>query len=150
MVAHQSFLYPNLTARENLEFHAGLYGLNRARADAQGWLERVGLAGAADDRVRTFSRGMEQRLSLARALMPAPGVLLMDEPFSALDAQGVALVAELLSAALARGCALVLTAHEPAMVADLNLEIYEIVRGRLQRLAPESARARMRPLGVLA
>ena len=62
MIAHQSFLYPNLSARENLEFYAELYSIADPRASADQWLDRVGLAGVADARVRTFSRGMEQRL----------------------------------------------------------------------------------------
>jgi heme exporter protein A len=136
LVAHQSFLYPNLTARENLEFYADLYRLDRAPAGVTGWLARVGLSAAADDRVRTFSRGMEQRLGLARALMPSPKVLLMDEPFAALDAEGAALVATLLREALARGCAAIITAHEPLILEGISLDVYEIIRGRLVPMAP--------------
>ena len=131
LISHQSFLYPNLTARENLEFYAELYRLDRGHAGVTGWLARVGLAAVADTRVRTFSRGMEQRLGLARALMPAPDVILMDEPFAALDAEGVELVAAMLKEALARGCAAVITAHEPASPEGISLALYEIVRGRL-------------------
>jgi heme ABC exporter ATP-binding subunit CcmA len=146
LVTHQSFLYPNLTARENLEFYADLYGVDRTDACVAGWLERVGLAGAADDRVRTFSRGMEQRLGLARALMPRPDVLLMDEPFAALDAEGVAILVALLSDALARRCAVVITAHEPLRLEGMSLELYEIVRGRLLALSEAGWRERLRPL----
>jgi heme exporter protein A len=131
LVEHQTFLYPNLTARENLEFYADLYLLDRAHAGVTVWLARVGLAAVADDRVRTFSRGMEQRLGLARALIPSPDVLLMDEPFSALDAEGAALGAALVRQALARGCAAVITAHEPLILEGISLDLYEIIRGRL-------------------
>jgi len=131
LVTHQSFLYPNLTARENLEFYADLYRLDPARADIAGWITRVGLAAAADERVRTFSRGMEQRLGLARALIPAPDVLLMDEPFAALDTDGVAMLTGLLKQALERRCAVVITAHEPLPLEGIGFELYEIVRGRL-------------------
>jgi heme exporter protein A len=131
LVTHQSFLYPNLTARENLEFYAALYRLDPRRADISGWLARVGLDSAADDRVRTFSRGMEQRLGLARALLPAPDVLLMDEPFAALDTDGSAMVTALLAQALDRGCALVVTAHQPLALPATRFALYEIVRGRL-------------------
>jgi len=131
LVTHQSFLYPNLTARENLEFYAALYRLDPARADISGWIARVGLAAAADDRVRTFSRGMEQRLGLARALIPTPDVLLMDEPFAALDTEGAAMVTALLRQALDRGCAAVVTAHEPLALPAMRFDLYEIVRGRL-------------------
>jgi heme exporter protein A len=132
LVTHQSFLYPNLTARENLEFHAALYRLNLSRADIDGWIERVGLAAASDERICTFSRGMEQRLGLARALLPAPDVLLMDEPFAALDTEGAAMVTTLLAEALARGCAVIATAHEPLALPAARFDLYEIVRGRLQ------------------
>jgi heme exporter protein A len=135
LLTHQSFLYPNLTARENLEFYAKIYGLDGshggARSDITRWLERVGLAAVANDRVRTFSRGMEQRLALARAMFHAPGVLLMDEPFAALDTDGVALAATLIREALARGCAVALTAHAPLKLEGIALDLVEIVRGRL-------------------
>ncbi len=132
LVTHQSFLYPNLTARENLQFYADLYRLDPARADITGWLERVGLTAAVDERVRTFSRGMDQRLGLARALMPAPDVLLMDEPFAALDSDGSAIVTGLLRDALARGCAAVVTAHDPLPLAGMRFALYDLVRGRLE------------------
>jgi len=148
IVTHQSFLYLNLSARENLEFYAELYGVAGAHAEIARWLERVGLSAVADARVRTFSRGMEQRLTLARALLPRPEVLLMDEPFAALDGEGVALVAALLRKAIGRGCAVVLTAHQPIAIDGLRCELYEIVRGRMLRIdgavgdaGGESARA---------
>ena len=134
IVTHQSFLYPSLTARENLEFYADLYKVAEARVEIQRWIDRVGLASAIDARVRTFSRGMEQRLTLARAMLPRPDVLLMDEPFAALDADGVALVSDILREAIARGCAIVLTAHQPIAIDGLKFDLYEIVRGRLLRL----------------
>jgi heme exporter protein A len=135
LLAHQSFLYPNLTARENLEFYAKIYGLGDShigsRGDITRWFERVGLAAAANERVRTFSRGMEQRLALARAMLHAPDVLLMDEPFAALDTDGVVLAATLIREALERGCAIALTAHEPLELEGIALDLLEIVRGRL-------------------
>jgi heme exporter protein A len=138
LMAHQSFLYPNLTARENLEFYAELYRVPDAHAQISRWLERVGLTSAAGARVRTFSRGMEQRLTLARAMFTRPDVLLMDEPFAALDADGVALVADLLREAIARRCAIVITAHQPIAIDGLEFSLYEIVRGRLLRLTGDA------------
>jgi heme exporter protein A len=131
LLAHQSFLYPNLSARENLEFCGTLYRVSNLRATVAVWLERVGLALAADERVRDFSRGMERRLSLARALLPTPEVLLMDEPFAALDAAGVTLAVSLTAEAMAHGCAVVLTAHQAAAPAGLTLKLAEFKRGRL-------------------
>ena len=149
IVTHQSFLYPNLTARENLEFYADLYGIGDAHAEIAQWIDRVGLASAASARVRTFSRGMEQRLTLARALLTHPDVLLMDEPFAALDADGVALVASLLRDAIARHCAILLTAHQPLAIDGLTFDQYEIVRGRLVALdaEPRGASASVRQVG---
>jgi heme exporter protein A len=144
LVTHQSFLYPNLTARENLMFYADLYGRCRA-AEISRWLERVGLAHATDDRVHTFSRGMEQRLTLARALINRPDVLLMDEPFAALDPEGIALTGTLLREASGRGCALLLTAHEELAMNGIAFARYEIVRGRLQS-ASVASHDRVRPL----
>ncbi len=85
MLTHQSWLYPNLTARENLEFYAELYGVAHRDVLATKWIEAVGLAASSNERVREFSRGMEQRLSIARTMMTEPDLLLLDEPFAALD-----------------------------------------------------------------
>ncbi|HEX4210769.1 MAG TPA: heme ABC exporter ATP-binding protein CcmA [Candidatus Binataceae bacterium] len=135
LVTHQSFLYPNLTARENLTFYADLYGRPCDASAISRWLERVGLARAAAERVRTFSRGMEQRLTLARALLNRPDALLMDEPFAALDPDGVELACGLLREARERGCAIVLTAHQEFAMPGMAFDCYEIVRGRLLALA---------------
>ena len=76
-------LYAELSGRENLSFIAQLYGRRAAEADL--WLDRVGLRDAADRRVQTYSRGMKQRLSIARALLPEPSLVLFDEPLTGLD-----------------------------------------------------------------
>ena len=117
---HEPLVYPRLTARENLELYAALYGVStEAVAPA---LERVGLDGRGDDRAADLSRGMRQRLALARATLHMPEVLLLDEPSSGLDEQGRALLAELLRTAQA---ALVAT-HEPeglTAVADRRVRL---------------------------
>jgi heme exporter protein A len=123
MMAHQSYLYPNLTARENLEFFAELYSLADPRMYAEQWLARVGLADVADTRVRTFSRGMEQRLSAA--------LLLVDEPFASLDHEGAEVMASLIRAAIDRGAAVIATAHAVPEIEGVEFEVYEISRGRL-------------------
>lgn len=136
LITHQSFLYPRLTARENLEFYAELYRLDHRASRVSALLERIGLASVADERVSTFSRGMEQRLTLARATIAAPDVLLMDEPFAALDADGVELALDLIEEAVNRRCALVVTAHEHFQFARLTFTSYALVHGRLR---PSSA-----------
>lgn len=136
LLTHQSFLYPNLTARENLTFFCSLYRIANPGPLVWNWLERVGLATAADERVRGFSRGMEQRLALARALLPTPDVLLMDEPFTALDPEGAAIAADLVHDAMIRGAAVLLTAHQVVLPGSLALTPYELIRGRLVPLDP--------------
>jgi heme exporter protein A len=137
LMAHQSFLYPNLTARENLEFYAELYSIADPAGAASGWIERVGLAGFGDARVRTFSRGMEQRLSAARAMLADPLLLLLDEPLAALDASGVSMVIGLIASAIERGAAVLATAHTVPEIADVEFEVFELERGRLMPFVEE-------------
>ena len=135
LVTHQSFLYSGLTARENLNFFAQLYGRENPLLDADRAVTRVGLGSVADERVDTFSRGMEQRLTLARATIADPDVLLMDEPFTALDGEGVRLVLDLIEEAMNRGGAVVITAHETLRLGGLTFTGYGLVRGRLYATA---------------
>jgi heme exporter protein A len=96
ILGHDLFLYPELTARENLAFFAGLYGAGHPQAAADAALQRSGLAGRADDPVASFSRGMRQRVALERALIHSPRLVLLDEPFTGLDdASTAALIARL-------------------------------------------------------
>jgi heme exporter protein A len=131
LLTHQSFLYPNLTARENLRFFAELYQVTDAEPLIQQSLEQIGLAAAADERVRSFSRGMEQRLAIVRALLPAPEALLADEPFTALDSEGVARAGALIERAQARGCAIVITAHQAGLPISIKVTFQRLARGRL-------------------
>ena len=96
ILGHDLFLYPELTARENLAFFAGLYGAADPQKAADAALEHSGLADRADDPVASFSRGMRQRVALERALIHGPRLVLLDEPFTGLDdASTAALVARL-------------------------------------------------------
>ncbi len=96
ILGHDLFLYPELTARENLAFFAGLYGADNAHGAADAALARAGLADRAHDPVSSFSRGMRQRVALERSLIHAPRLVLLDEPFTGLDdASTHALVARL-------------------------------------------------------
>lgn len=110
-LGHDPLVYLDLTARQNLELYADLYGLSDARRRVDDALERVGLLARSFDPVRTFSRGMAQRLGLARALLHEPRLLLLDEPYAGLDAAGARLLDEVLADARAdRG--VVIVTHE--------------------------------------
>jgi heme ABC exporter ATP-binding subunit CcmA len=112
MLGHDLFLYPELTARENLTFFAELYGLPDVAGAVTHALEQSGLAARADDFVSGFSRGMRQRVALERALLHDPRLILLDEPFTGLDqASAAALVARLRNRQQA-GCLIVLATHD--------------------------------------
>lgn len=98
IIAHQTLLYDNLTAEENLLFYAKLYGLKKPIDTIHASLDEVGLLARKDTYVRTFSRGMQQRLSIARAMLHNPEILFLDEPYTGLDKHA----AEMLSGWLRR------------------------------------------------
>lgn len=118
-VAHETFTYDELTGFENLELYARLHGCHRPRSEARAWLERVSLAEAGSRLAGTYSRGMRQRLALARALIGSPRALLLDEPFSGLDGPSTAHVYDLIRSALTSGSAIVLVTHDLSQAADL-------------------------------
>ena len=112
MLGHDLFLYPELSARENLTFFAQLYGLPDVARVVGHALEQSGLSGRADDYVSGFSRGMRQRVALERALLHDPRLILLDEPFTGLDqASAAALVSRLRNRQQA-GCLIVLATHD--------------------------------------
>jgi heme exporter protein A len=118
-LGHESFLYPDLTPDENLTFYGRAYGLTNLRARTDARLEQVGLRDWRDTPVRTFSRGMEQRLALARALLHEPDLLLLDEPYAGLDSRGVSMLQAALADVKAQGKTVVLTTHDFALGLEL-------------------------------
>lgn len=110
-VAHGSHLYEDLTGAENLRFWTELTGIPVARESILHALATVELDSVADDRVRTFSAGMQRRLSLARLLLVPPRVLLLDEPFASLDQRATKWLEEHLLARKAQGAAIVMSTH---------------------------------------
>lgn len=111
-VFHQTMHYGDLTALENLMFHAQLHNVRDAIQQSRTLLEQVNLKNRANDRVRSFSRGMLQRLSIARALIHAPSVLLLDEPFTGLDQKSGQMLSEILTAQRNCGVCIVMSTHE--------------------------------------
>lgn len=112
VVLQQPMLYGDLSGLDNLLFYARLYGIGRPRAAACAWLERVGLRDSAEVRVREYSKGMKQRLALARALLHSPSLLLLDEPFDGLDVESRMFFTELFGAVLAAGNTLFIVSHQ--------------------------------------
>ena len=117
-VAHEPLLYRELTALENLDLFGRLYRVPERRERSGMLLERFGLWDARSERVSTFSRGMTQRLALCRALLHEPELLVLDEPFTALDEDGAALLDRELEA-LTGARTIVLSTHDPDRVARL-------------------------------
>jgi len=130
MVAHNSMLYDALTARENLGFYARLHGRNDPELVAS-LLEQMGLSPHSERRVGTFSRGMVQRLSIARALLADPEVLLLDEPLTGLDDAAARIVSDVLTDLRRRERAVVVATHQLVELVDLASSVGFLVGGRL-------------------
>jgi heme exporter protein A len=130
-VGHSTFLYPELTARENLVFVGRMYGIANPGTRADQLLEEEGLSEVANRRAGTFSRGMAQRLSIARALVHDPSLVLLDEPFTGLDRRS----ADRLGARLTRlrdaGHTLVLVTHEVRQAGEIANRAVVMARGEV-------------------
>ena len=126
---HRTFLYGALTAEENLRFYADLYGIPSAAVAPA--LERFGLAAARHRRVQELSRGLAQRLSLARALLHDPRVVLLDEPFTGLDAAVTDHLAGVLRGMRAGGCTVLIATHEWDTARALADDAVVFARGRV-------------------
>ena len=131
-LAHRPFLYDSLSGEENLRFWARVYGLKDARRRVRELLARTGLLLFAADPVRTYSRGMVQRLAIARVLLHDPEVLLLDEPFTGLDSGGVRLVGEMLAELKSRGRTMLIVSHRPDEVLHLADRFAVLARGRVR------------------
>ena len=149
LLAHELYLYPELSARQNLTFFAQLYGLDD-RTVVDEALERAGLMSRADDAVGEFSRGMRQRLALERALLHAPRLVLLDEPFTGLDDSAVSLVADRLRRLAAGGAIVVLATHDLDLADGLVSRVALVRDGRLVTDEPASPGLRTRYRSVVA
>lgn len=131
LLAHDLHLYPELTAGENLEFFARLYGVADPRDRVGSALERAGLAERRDDIVTGFSRGMRQRLALERALLHEPRLVLLDEPFTGLDDAATRALVERLRDLKRQGCILLVATHDLETVEGLLDRVAVLRGGRL-------------------
>jgi ABC-type multidrug transport system ATPase subunit len=130
-LGHGISVYEELSAFENLTLFGKLYGVENPARTAAEWLERAGLSRVRDGLVREFSRGMRQRLAIARAFLHNPQVLLLDEPFTSLDDRAIAVLQTVLREALARGCTILLSTHQLREALELATHVVLLTRGQL-------------------
>ncbi len=132
LASHATFLYDGLTAAENLAFYAVLYGLADPAGAARGALAEAGLERLADRRAGTFSRGESQRLTIARALLHKPRLLLLDEPFSGLDPAAARRLGATLSQVHGAGRTVVLTTHDLARAPEAATHVMVLADGAVR------------------
>jgi len=137
LISHQPMLYPDLTAEENLLLYAKLYGVEDPEARVAELLDAVGLTHRKLDLVRTFSRGMTQRVSIARALVHDPDVVFLDEPYSGLDPHAVDIFDGLIESV--RGDrTFVMVSHDLAKGFAMCTHALVLARGRIVAFAPKA------------
>ena len=137
VVSHLPLLYGDLTAEENLRFYARMYSIPDTQARINEVLQVVGLLNRRRDLVRTYSRGMQQRLAIGRAVLHDPQIILFDEPFTGLDQDACAMLDQVLREVAARGRTLVMTSHDLSRAADLasrfDVISYGVIAASVQR-----------------
>ena len=129
VVSHLPLLYGDLTAEENLRFYARMYNIPGYELRVTEVLEMVGLDSRRRDLVRTFSRGMQQRLAIGRAVLHDPDVVLFDEPYTGLDQDASSMLDEVLKTVAAKGRTVVMTSHDLARAEDLATRFDILSRG---------------------
>ena len=138
VVGHGEWIYNDLSARENLEFFGRLYKVDGLAGAIERWLETVGLSRFQNAPVSEFSRGMRQRLAIARAFLHDPRVLLLDEPWTALDDRATQLLSSLLRDAQSRGGSVVVCSHQLREALEVATLVAVIDRGKLIFQGPNS------------
>lgn len=131
VLSHQPLLYGDLSAEENLWFFGRMYDLPAVRERASEVLDLVGLQGRKGDLVRTFSRGMQQRLAIARAVLHQPQVMLFDEPHTGLDQDASVMLDEIMLEIAGQGRTVVMTSHDLSRAADLATRFDIISKGQI-------------------
>lgn len=163
MVSHKTLLYDDLSAEQNLTFYAKMYDVPDRRRRIEAVLDQVGLWGRQKDPVRTYSRGMQQRLAIARAILHNPPVLLLDEPDTGLDQHATGMLGQLLAAVGTDRRTVLMTSHnlersfnlgdrililsegkiaydverQAVDVAQLRETYYRLVQGKMRAVAPQ-------------
>jgi heme exporter protein A len=134
LVAHKTFLYQNLSGLENLRFFSKLYQHDLSEKELRDRLAEAGLARAGDKQVRAYSRGMQQRLTIARALLSNPDIVILDEPFTGLDKDGSALLIRMLADLKRRGAMVLMTSHDPQAALAVTDGFVRLSRGVLSEV----------------
>src|ERR1700683_2037034 len=137
-LGHGIGVYDDLSAIENLTLFGRLAGLSNPRESADAALEQVGLSRVKEGLAREFSRGMRQRLAIARAFLHTPELLLLDEPFTSLDDRAVAVLQTLLADARASGATIVMSTHQIREAMELASDVGLLERGRMIFAGPRS------------
>lgn len=135
VVGHSTYIYDDLTPLENLKFYLSMNGIVGKGAEdlARSLLDRVGLTHRINDRSAVLSRGMRQRLAIARALSHSPKILLLDEPFSSLDQRGVEILTEMLENEREKGRSIIVITHEFSRITSLMDRADILIRGKIHR-----------------
>jgi ABC-type multidrug transport system ATPase subunit len=145
IVGHGQWIYDDLTAEENLQFFARLYNIAEPAATIARWLESTGLASFRHTRAGEFSRGMRQRLALARAFLHEPEILLLDEPWTALDDRAIDLLSSLLSSAHQQRRTVLVCSHQLTETLQAATHLLVLDRGRLAFAGENSAEFKTSP-----
>ena len=146
VVSHLPLLYGDLNAEENLRFYARLYGINNYELRITEVLEMTGLEARRRDLVRTFSRGMQQRLAIGRAVLHDPDVMLFDEPYTGLDQDASSMLDDVLKSVAAQGRTVVMTSHDLSRAEELATRFDILSRGVI---AASTTRRQLRKTDLL-
>lgn len=145
ILGHGQWLYDDLTATENLNFFAQLYDVPNPGPKINQWLEEAGLARFQTATVGEFSRGMKQRVAVARAFLHDPEILLLDEPWTALDDRAIEFLSAKILEAQRSGCTIVVCSHQLREALEVATDVAVLDRGRLALFAPNDEELRAAP-----
>jgi heme exporter protein A len=146
VLSHQPLLYADISADDNLRFFGRMYGISKLEDRITEILELVGLLPRRRDLVRIFSRGMQQRLAIGRAVLHDPDILLLDEPYTGLDQDACEMLDGILKKVAAQGRTILMTSHDLARAADLASRFDVLSRGRI---VASASQAEIKDVGLL-